>query len=244
MKIDITDYDNLAKKAVREFWKTRTQAQQTQKSAGKSDQGERAGVTSGKNMDGFLKLIEAIAKNNGLKDAGIYLDRRALTLPGYFRPTKLWDMLIMNQDRLVAAIELKSHVGPSFGNNCNNRAEEAIGSAHDIWTAYREGAFGKHPKPFLGWLMLIEDCEKSRCPVNSAEPHFPVLPEFKKASYAHRYDFLCQKLIQENLYTAAAAIFSSRKAKSTGAYHELSELTGLKNFLITFAGHIAAESAR
>lgn len=241
MSIDINDYDKLVKKAVRGFWKTRTQSK---KIAGKLDRGERASVTSGKNMDGFLELIDAIAKKNGLKNAEIYFDRRALTLPGYFRPTKLWDILILNQGRLVAAIELKSHVGPSFGNNCNNRAEEAIGSAHDIWTAYREGSFGKQPKPFIGWLMLLEDCDKSRCPVKSAEPHFPVFPEFKEASYANRYDLLCQKLIQENLYTAAATILSAREAKTTGTYHELSELTGLKNFLITFAAHIAAEVAR
>lgn len=42
---------------------------------------------------------------------------------------------------MIAAVELKSQVGPSFGNNCNNRTEEAIGTAHDFWTAYREGAF-------------------------------------------------------------------------------------------------------
>jgi hypothetical protein len=195
-------------------------------------------------MDGFLKLIEAVVIANGLKNADICLERRTLTLPGYFRPTKLWDMLIMHQERLVAVIELKSHVGPSFGNNCNNRAEEAIGSAHDLWTAYREGAFGKQSKPFLGWLMLVEDCEKSRCAVNSQEPHFPVFPEFKTASYADRYDLLCQKLVQESLYTAAATIMSPRKAKTTGAYSELSELTGLRNFIITLAGHIAAEAER
>jgi len=244
MSIDLADYDKLAKKAIRSFWKTRTQAKKTQQTAGKSDQGERGSVTSGKNLDGFLKLIETIVKANGLKHADIHLKRRALTLPGYFRPTKLWDMLIMNNGRLVAVIELKSHVGPSFGNNCNNRAEEAIGSAHDFWTAYREGAFGKQPKPFIGWLMLVEDCEKSRCSVKSQEPHFPVFQEFKTASYAERYDLLCQKLVRENLYTAATNILSPSNAKTSGSYCELSELTGLKNFLITLAGHISAEAAR
>lgn len=244
MSIDLADYDKLAKKAICSFWKTRTNAQQAQVISGKSDQGERSSVTSGKNMNGFLMLIEEVVKRNGLKHAEICLERRAVTLPGYFRPTKLWDMLIMNEERLIAAIELKSHVGPSFGNNCNNRAEEAIGSAHDLWMAYREGAFGKQARPFIGWLMLVEDCEKSRAAVRSQEPHFPVFKEFKTASYADRYDLLCQKLVQENLYTAAAAILSSRKAKSSGAYNELSELTGLKNFIITLAGHVAAEAER
>lgn len=92
--------------------------------------------------------------------------------------------------------------------------------------------------------MLVEDCTKSRSPVNSPEPHFKVFPEFKTASYADRYDLLCQKLVQENLYTAATTILSPRTANTTGAYSELSELTGLRNFLITLAGHIAAEAAR
>jgi len=41
-------------------------------------------------------------------------------------------MLVINEGRLIAALEFKSHVGPSFGNNFNNRAEEAIGTAHDL----------------------------------------------------------------------------------------------------------------
>ncbi len=244
MSIDLADHDKLAKKAIRSFWRTRTQTKKTQKTTGKPDQGERSSVTSGKNMDGFLNLIEAVVKANGLKKTDIRLEQRTLTLPGYFRPTKLWDMLIMHQGRLVAAIELKSHVGPSFGNNYNNRAEEAIGSAHDLWTAYRENAFGKQPRPFIGWIMLVEDCEKSRCPVNVKEPHFPVFPEFKTASYADRYNLLCQKLAQENLYTAAATILSPRSAKTTGAYSELSDLTSLRTFLITLAGHVSAEATR
>lgn len=36
---------------------------------GVADQGTRSQVTAGKNMDGFSKLIVAIAKANGLKDA-------------------------------------------------------------------------------------------------------------------------------------------------------------------------------
>lgn len=80
-----------------------------------------------------------------------------LTLPGYFRSTKLWDLLVIHKEQLVAAIELKSQVGPSFGNNFNNWSEDAIGTGHDLWTAYREGAFGQQPRPFIGWMMLVAD---------------------------------------------------------------------------------------
>ena len=74
-------------------------------------------------------LILELTRANGLSHAEIHLNRAMLTLPGYFRPTKVWDILIVHKQELVAAIQLKSHVGPSFGNNFNNRTEEAIGAA-------------------------------------------------------------------------------------------------------------------
>jgi Restriction endonuclease XhoI len=163
-----------------------------------------------------------------------------LTLPGYFRPTKLWDLLVTHQGELIAAIELKSQVGPSFGNNFNNRTEEAIGTAHDFGTAYREGAFGKQPRPFVGWLMLVEDAPASRSVVRDNSPHFPVFEEFKGASYLQRYDLLCQRLVQEQLYTSAALIASPRTASQTGEFSEMSTMTGMKPFVSTLAGQVAA----
>ncbi|CAN5633534.1 hypothetical protein BH20ACT11_BH20ACT11_08950 [soil metagenome] len=174
MSIDLANYEKKAREAVKAFWGNREAARQKQIESGKADQGERAGVTAGKNMDGFLALTKDIVRLNGLEEAEICLQRRVLALPGYFRPTKLWDMLVINDSRLVAALEFKSQVGPSFGNNFNNRAEEAIGTAVDLWTAYREGAFGQAPRPFVGWLTLVEDCERSRSPVRYSSPHFPV----------------------------------------------------------------------
>lgn len=244
MPIELADYERKAREATMAFWGNREKARQKQIESGKADQGERAGVTAGKNMDGFLALIIDIVKANGLSGAVIHEQRAVLTLPGYFRPTKLWDVLVMQGNRLVAAIELKSQVGPSFGNNFNNRTEEAIGTAHDLWTAYREGAFGKHPRPFIGWMMMVEDAEGSRRPVTDRSPHFPVFKEFQGASYLKRYDVLCQRLVQEQLYTSACVLASPRDAAATGAYAELSELTGLKTFVTTLAGHIAAEAAR
>ncbi len=244
MPLDLVDYETKAREATMAFWGNRAKARQKQIEAGKSDQGERAGVTAGKNMDGFLALIIDVVKANGLPHAEIHRQRAVVTLPGYFRPTKLWDVLVINEGRLVAAVELKSQVGPSFGNNFNNRTEEAIGTAHDLWTAYREGAFGKQPRPFVGWMMMVEDAPQSRRPVTDRSPHFPVFREFQGASYLKRYDSLCQRLIQESLYAAASVLASPRSAVTTGDYGELSELTGLKTFVTTLAGHIAAEAAR
>jgi len=120
----------------------------------------------------------------------------------------------------------------------------AIGTAHDLWTAYREDAFGKQPRPFVGWLMMVEDAPKSTSPVKNVSPHFPVLNEFKGTSYIQRYDLLCQRLVKEQLYTNAALITSKRSAVSTGAYSEISAMTGPKAFVSAFAGHVAAKAAR
>ncbi|WP_373005504.1 PaeR7I family type II restriction endonuclease [Hyphomonas sp.] len=244
MAIDLADYERKAREAVQAFWGNREKARQKQIEAGKADQGERAGVTGGKNMDGFIALVIDIVRANGLDHADIHQMRRVLTLPGYFRPTKLWDLLVINEGRLIAALEFKSQVGPSFGNNFNNRSEEAIGTAHDLWTAYREGAFGEQSRPFVGWLMLLEDAPASRSPVRDSSPHFPVFKEFQGASYAERYSVLCRKLVHEQLYTTAAILTSPRSASADGAYAELSDLTGLRTFITELAGHVAAEAAR
>lgn len=244
MALNLVDYQKKVRMAVKAFWKSREAARKKQVDSGKADQGERSGVTSGKNMDGFIDLVLDLVRKNGLSHAAIHQNRAVLTLPGYFRPTKLWDLLVIHKGELVAAVELKSQVGPSFGNNFNNRSEEAIGTAHDLWTAYREGAFEKQPRPFISWLMLVEDAPGSRAPVKDSSPHFSVFKEFKGASYLDRYDILCRKLVQEQLYTTSTLIASPRSAVSNGAFSELSELTGLKTFVTSFAGHIAATAAR
>jgi type II restriction enzyme len=244
MPIDLVNYEQKVKDAVKAFWGNREAARLKQIEAGRVDQGERGAVTGGKNMDGFVALVCDLVEANGLKSAVIQRERKVLTLPGYFRPTKLWDLLVLNNGRLVAALEFKSQIGPSFGNNFNNRTEEAIGTAHDFWTAYRESAFGEIPRPFVGWFMLVEDAISSRSPVKDAAPNFPVFPEFKNASYIDRYDILCKKLVQEQLYTTATIITSTKTSVDTGEFQSVGELTGLINFVSSFAGHIAAEAAR
>src|ERR1700737_2830721 len=160
MALDLANYEKKARAATMAFWGNRQKALEATIAPGTTDPGERGAVTAGNTMDGFAALMIDLVHANGLGHASIYRNRAALTLPGFFRPTKLWDILVIQDGRLVAAVEMKSQVGPSFGNNANNRAEEAIGTAHDFLTAYREGAFGDHAKPFVGWLVIVEDVHK------------------------------------------------------------------------------------
>lgn len=243
MPLNLANHEAKAKAAVKRFWAGRAAAHDKQTASGKLDQGERSAVTGGKNMDGFIDLASDLVRANGLKDAEIHLLRKTLTLPGFFRPSKIWDMLVLYRGQLVSALEFKSQVGPSFGNNFNNRAEEAIGSAADFWTAYRENAYGSIPRPFLGWLMLVEDAAGSRSPVGEQSPHFPVLPEFRDASYLDRYHLLCKKLMQEQFYTAATVLASPRAAMKTGQFSTQNDLTSLTHFIAAFAGHITTVAA-
>lgn len=229
------------RKAVRHYWRTLGEQAGRQGTSGRIDAGNRTAVTGGKQMDGFCELLMGVLEDNGITKAGIHRHSR-LEIPGYFRPTKKWDLLIFHGPVLVAVIEFKSQRGPSFGNNLNNRAEEAVGTASDALTAYRERAFGETaPKPWLGWLMLLEDCEASRTPVSVAEPHFSVFPEFKGSSYAKRYEILLRKLRLENLFTETALILSKESSgSSTGTYSEPAKDLSMQRFLASFAAHVAA----
>lgn len=243
MAINIDAFEQNTSKAIRAFWDARTGAVERQRLSGILDQGERAGVTAGKNMDGFVTLLADLVEANGLHGAELYMTRGVNTLPGYFRPTKDWDLLVMYRGVLVAVIELKSQIGPSFGNNFNNRTEEAVGSAVDLWTAYREGALGDQPAPFVGWMIHVEDAHGSTRPIRNFEPHFDVFPEFRQTSYLERYEHLCRRLVLEKLYTESALIVSTREHGPHGEYGQLSEATSFKRFAIAFAAHIAQEAA-
>lgn len=241
MSLDLADFDLRAREAVRYFWANRIR--ETPADYTLSQGGTRSGVLSGKNLDGFLALIADLVHRNGLPGATLHTRGDALTLPGYFRATKKWDVLVLDGQRLVAVLELKSQVG-SFGNNLNNRAEEAIGTAHDFWTAYREGALREQPRPFAGWMNLVEDIPATRTVVREKEPHFSVFPEFKGKSYLERYDILCRRMQAEGLYNQASVITSRQSDAATGSYGQISDATGLRAFCAQFAGHVAAWAAR
>jgi len=208
--------------AVSHYWATRENQARKQESSGRADQGLRSAVTGGAQMDGFISLLTEIIVDSGIEERFIFHNKN-LELPGFFRPTKEWDLLVIKDGQLLVALEAKSQVGPSFGNNFNNRTEEAMGSALDLWTAYREGAFNKTVKPWLGYLFLLEDCKESQRPVKVKEPHFKVFPEFKESSYAKRYELFCRKLLRERHYSFSTFLLSDRLGGAKGAYKEPAE---------------------
>ncbi len=226
--------------AVSFFWQTRQTQTRAQKDRGGSDQGTRAAVTGGRQMDGFIRLLTRLIVSAGISRDSIFHAKR-LEVPGYFRAEKKWDLLVVTDGQLVAVIEAKSQVGPSFGNNFNNRTEEAIGSAVDLWTAFREGALRQTTAPpWLGYVFLLEDSPKSRRPVKVYEPHFKVLPEFVSASYARRYELLCRKLVRERHYNASALLTSPRDEGINGEYDEPADDLRFDGLVRSLMAHVSA----
>lgn len=238
MPIQLKGYEERTAAAVSQYWKVLArEANKKKKSQGAGD-GRRGVVVSGKQMDGFCELLRWFLTANGMPDASIHTKKK-MEIPGFYRATKKWDLLVIHQQNLVACCEFKSQVG-SIGNNLNNRAEEALGIAEDVTTAVREEAFGRgRPVPWLGWLMLLEDSEKTRKPVRLSEPNFKVFPEFKGATYADRYGILLNKMILEKKYDAAALILSPPDEGMDGMYSEPEQNLGMRRFLAELGGHIS-----
>lgn len=188
-------YSERFEEAVRRYWVVRK---------------ERT-VRGGKQLDALAELVAQIFIEEGFPEGSIQRGA-SLELPGYYRPEKKWDLLVVHGGTLAAAIEFKSQVG-SFGKNFNNRAEEAVGSATDIWTAYREDRFGS-VRPWLGYLFLLEDAPEASQPVGAREPFFEIDEAFKGASYKKRYEIFCRRLVRERLYDAACFVTSSEEPGS------------------------------
>ena len=221
--------------AVDAFWEMRNEAGRKQVEGGKIDAGERGKVTAGQHMAELEEIIVEEFIKAGIPRTSIHR-KRGIALPGYYRAAKKWDVVVFDQGVLVAAIEFKSQVGPSFGNNVNNRSEEAIGSAADVWRAYEEGTFGR-VRPWLGYFFLLEAVRKSTAPVGLPTPVFAADPIFHGTSYADRYRILCQRLVRERLYDAAC--FLTTNAGPPATINEPDPELGFANFAAAIAGRVA-----
>ncbi len=234
------DLDDGVRKAVRHFWLTRDKQSKKQGAvSGQRDAGLRSAVTGGKHLDGFVKMCSDLLIEAGIPSAEVHWERK-LELPGFYRAEKSWEYVAVVKGQLLAVIEFKAQVGPSFGNNFNNRTEEALGNATDLWAAYREGAFQPAQRPWLGFMFILEDCEKSQTGVRVKEPHFPVFPEFQGASYAKRYEILLTKLLRDRLYDGSCLLLSEAVAGRKGQFHCPSAELSFRAFATGLMAHASA----
>lgn len=245
------DIEKRLQEAVQSYWNARAKNKEKQVKSGKIDAGTRGEVTGGTQMGALEVLVADILCDAGLKKIDVRT-RTALELPGYFRATKKWDLIVVSDKKLVLAMEFKSQAGKSIGNNVNNRSEEAVGSAKDIWTAYREGRFGDSPAPFLGYFFLLEDRENVKKAVSNKEPYFGVdpvfrgdqktskrkelIPKYAGVPYSKRYEILCRRLVLERLYSSACFVMATN-AKNTTITQPADDLT-FHRFVAALRGHV------
>jgi hypothetical protein len=187
-------------------------------------------------MDGFAALIEDALVEAGVPRDAVLHDHDA-TLPGYYRATKRWDIAVVVDDELLAVMELKS-IASSFGNNLNNRIEEAVGNNTDLYQAYQEGLFEPSPTPWVGYLILMADTEKSRSSVRIREPNFEVDDEVEDASYINRAEQLCLRMVRQRLVDQAAFIASGKEEGLDGEYEEVNPELTMKRYLASLVAHV------
>lgn len=221
--------------AIHAFWDGRDLQTQKQIESGKIDAGARGAVTGGKHLEPLQTAVAALFSDPDLPGLEIRYEGK-ITLPGYYRRSKDWDLVVTYKGVLVAAIEFKSQVGPSFGNNFNNRSEEAIGNAVDVWRGTEEGLFGS-VRPWLGFIMVIESTHASTKPlIREARTIYRADPVFDFTGYIDRYRILLQRLVRERQYDAAALLATP---KGGGIVDDVVPELGMNNFRAAIAGRVA-----
>ncbi|MFT4200497.1 PaeR7I family type II restriction endonuclease [Gordonia sp. (in: high G+C Gram-positive bacteria)] len=227
----MTDFDS----AIQAFWTGRDLQAQKQIESGKVDAGTRGAVTGGGHLQPMQDAVAELFEDPDLGDELVIRQKGKITLPGYYRRSKDWDLVVQYKDALVAAIEFKSQVGPSFGNNFNNRTEESLGNAVDIWRATEEGLLGP-VRPWLAFVMVIEHADKSSQPLTNPRLLYPADPIFTDTSYIDRYRIMLRRQVRERLYDAAAVVATE---KGGGVHSDPEPELSLNNLAAAIAGRMA-----
>ena len=186
-----------------DFWvKTKLEQQTKAEAAGTAQEGNRAGVTGGNHLAGINLLLLDELNGLGLTNLTTAYNRQA-TVPGYYRASKSWDLLVSHKDKPVLAIEYKSMKG-SEGKNLNNRADEVIGAAQDLRRAQEHGLL---PQTMMrGYVYLMEVTPEVQKPVAVRTKAGTPDPEFEGASYLDRVGIMCERLRDDGLYDMSWAL--------------------------------------
>jgi hypothetical protein len=197
--------------AVAAYWQTKDSQAAAARLLGSSAEGTAGSVRAAGHFAPIAAVIARFFLDAGYPPASIGTGRPWVVLPAVFRPTKQWDLAIIHRGVLVAAIELKGIGGDkdSIGRNYNNRVEEALGNALDLWRANDQGLVGPE-KPWLGYFFLMEDTPTSRARKRPMTGFFPADPIWTGLSQQERFAMTAQRLLNDGLYDAVCYLASSR----------------------------------
>jgi len=232
------DLEDKIEEAVEYYWSKLSDQAEEQRQSDNTTRGRRAEVLGGGQMDGFEALIEEILIHAGVPEESILHDHDT-TLPGYYRATKRWDLAVIHNGKVLAIIEFKS-ISSSFGNNLNNRVEEALGNSLDVYDAYKAGAYEPSPNPWMGYFLVMAENDSSKGSVSIREPNFEVFEEYKEASYMDRAEQLCLRMLRNRLYDGTAFLTSDEEDGLDGDYREPKEELKVRRFISSLVGHVTA----
>lgn len=200
--------NNKVKAAVASYWQVRQTQAQRSRDAGVINTGLRAEVTGSRHLDALELLLVDVVVDAGMPASMLEVKRRPV--PGYFRRDKSWDIVVTIQNRVLAIIELKSIVGTNPGQNFNNRTDEALGQAMDIWKAVERGIIDSPLRPWLGYFMLIEDNEAWNR-ISAPRPSvWPADRKFDGTSAADRAVIFFDRMVRQRLLDAACVVMANR----------------------------------
>src|SRR5215217_2438388 len=87
------------REAVKSMWATRAGQADKQAVSGKLDAGTRGTVTGGRHLDAFALILADLAQAAGFAKEEIRF-RSGVEVPGFYRPTKKWDVVVIRHQRL------------------------------------------------------------------------------------------------------------------------------------------------
>lgn len=215
------EYQAAFEASCRLYWTTRN----SQAITG-GGEGLAAAVRAGKHFGSLEDLVESVFVDCGYRKHN-FLRSVSATVPGYYRSTKTWDLIVQDHGTLVAALELKGLGALSVGNNFNNRTEEAIGNATDLRLLHSRKAAFSPVRPWCGFLLLLEDHKKTSYPVQQRASPWPLEPEFRGSSYKDRGAILSSRMMAEGMYDAVCYV-TSRADPTKPAEEPVAELTWLR----------------
>lgn len=208
--------DSEIENAVAEFWGAR-----------------ESGTQSAKHDKAFLSLVanELEALGWPAHVAQGFSDPLAI-VGGHFRAAKAWDIVCRDsKGEPRICVEFKSQVD-SYGNNENNRYEEALGSGLDVRARYGSEAA-------LGFFLVICDEEATRRITRDRLPDLDDI--FKGTSHLDRRMIFAERIVewelqQRPLYDAAAVLMVTRDGAFTHPRNPALWITGFPDKLARAAG--------
>lgn len=196
-----TEYDRVLA-AVRYWFEAKESQLAAVLNAGRSQGGRRDAVVGGKHLDGLNTLV--VDELDRLDVTGLsYLTNARATLPGYYRASKSWDLLVLRDGEPILVVEYKSMKG-SEGKNLNNRIDEVLGVGEDLRAAQEHGLVPRNLR--RAYIFIMETTPEVLTPVGFRGSVGVPDDVFVTASYLDRMAILCSRIRQTGLYDMTWAI--------------------------------------